>query len=580
MDIKRNTTKIPEDINEKQRRRFYFEKNFPELLEEIDKFNEEYKIDNFSVLLYHYQNNLSKIIGCKICNKETKFISFIKGYNSYCSKKCVMSDKDIVEKRNTKSKKTNLSKYGVDNPMKFDEFKTKVKNTNLEKWGVENYTQTEEYKKEMISKNREKWGVDWYQQSDDFKKKSTVKYLERWGVEHHMKNSESVDNIKKINKEKWGVENYTQTQEYKKRMKEYYNSPDFKDNISKQKIKRKQKEIQYYSNYNRKYKLISIKNEILELNCTDCLKDFNINKQLYYLRNKNSQICCTICNKTDSKNISYMEKELLNFIKEVYVDEVIENYKDKYEIDVYLPGLNIGFEFNGLWYHSENFKNKTYHRDKSTFFKNKNINIINIWEDDWVYKKDILKSMIFYKINKIGSKIGARKCYIKLVDNDVCREFLNDNHLQGYVSSSIKIGLFYSNELVSLMTLGKSRNKSNEIEILRFCNKKNITIIGGFTRLLKYFFDNYNFEKLITYADISHSNGDLYLNNGFEFEKTTDVGYYWCKNGLKYNRFNFRKSKLIKQGYDSDKTEVEIMHERGYYRLYNCGNYKFIIKND
>jgi hypothetical protein len=151
MNNKRNATKIPDNLNEKQRRRFYFEKHFPDLLEEIDKFNEEYKIDIFSVVLYHYKNNLSKPIGCKICNRETKFISFIKGYNSYCSKKCAMSDKDIVEKRNAKSKKTNLFKYGVDNPMKVDEFKTKLKNTNLEKWGVESYTQTEEYKKEMIS---------------------------------------------------------------------------------------------------------------------------------------------------------------------------------------------------------------------------------------------------------------------------------------------------------------------------------------------------------------------------------------------------------------------------------------------
>lgn len=576
MDTKSKATKISE-LNEKQRRRFYFEKNFPCILSEIDEFNKEYNITNFSILLYHYCHNLLNPILCKNCNKKTKFISFNKGYNKYCSKKCVMSDKDVIKKRNQNSLKTNMSKYGVDNPMKVDNIKNKVKKNNLKRWGCEYYTQTDEYKNKMILINNEKWGVDWYQQSDNFKEKSKEKYLEKFGVEHHMKDKKTINKIKKLNVEKWGVDNFTKTESYKKIMLNYYRSNDFFENIKSQKLKRSKKEIDYYSNYNKKYKLIDIENDTLILKCTDCFENFSINKQLYYLRNKSNQICCTICNKTSSKNVSYGEKELYNFIKGIYDDEIIENYKDKYEIDIYLPKLKLGFEFNGLWFHSENYKEKGYHQYKKFFFNERGISIMNIWEDDWIYKNDIIKSMISYKLNKNIVKIGARKCNIGIVDNETSKRFLNDNHIQGYVNSSIKIGLFYNNELVSLVTFGKSRNRSNELEILRFCNKKNTSIVGGFSKLLKYFLYNYEFEKLITYADISHSDGYLYIKNGFKYEKTTEVGYYWCKNGLKYNRFNFRKSNLVKQGFDKNKTESEIMHERGYYRLYNCGNYKFYL---
>jgi hypothetical protein len=575
MDTIKRTTNISE-LNENQRRRFYFEKNFPELLLKIDEFNKKYKIDNFSELLYRYHNDLTMTIKCKICNKKPKFISFNKGFNKYCSRKCTMSDKEIINKRNKKSLKTNLERWGVDNPMKVDEIKNKVKKTNLERWGVEHYTQTDEYKDRIIEKNQEKWGVDWYQQSDEFKNKSIKSYLERYGETHHMKNKKFLEKVKEENINRWGVDNFTKTKSFKKIMYEYYKSVDFIENINIQKEFRKIKEMEFYNNYNKNYSLIEIVDDNLTLSCPDCNKNFNINKQLYYLRNKNNQVCCTICNKTNGSNTSFEEKELLKFIKEVYDGEIVENYKNKYEIDIYLPELKLGFEFNGLWYHSEKYKEASYHQNKTFYFNKIDIKIFHIWEDDWIYKKDIIKSMIKYKINKTDIKIGARQCYIKEIDNNTSKKFLNDNHLQGYVKSSIKIGLFYKNELVSLITLGRSRNKSKETEILRFCNKINTSVNGSFTKLLKHFTNNYEFNKLITYADISHSDGNLYLKNGFKYDKITDIGYYWCNNGLKYNRFRFRKDKLLKEGYNPNKTEKEIMHERGYYRLYNCGNYKFI----
>ena len=133
------------------------------------------------------------------------------------------------------------------------------------------------------------------------------------------------------------------------------------------------------------------------------------------------------------------------------------------ELDVYIPEKKIAIEYNGLYWHSEKFKTKTYHYDKWLACKNQGVQLIQIWEDDWYYKKDIVKSIILTKINKFEDKIFARKCVIKIVNYNEKFIFLNNNHLQGNSSSSINIGLYYNNELVSLMTFGKRRtNNKNE----------------------------------------------------------------------------------------------------------------------
>ena len=208
---------------------------------------------------------------------------------------------------------------------------------------------------------------------------------------------------------------------------------------------------------------------------------------------------------------------------------------------------------------------------------------MHIWEDDWNYKKDIVKSMILNKLGKTPNKIFARKTEIKEInDNKLVREFLDINHIQGFVGSKVKIGLFFENELVSLMTfgnrrvaMGKKLTNKGEFELLRFCNKLNTNVIGGASKLFKYFIKNYNPIEITTYADRSFSQGELYRTLGFTFIGKTQPNYYYVINKHKKHRFNFRKDILIKQGFDSNKTEHEIMLERKIYRIYDSGNLKF-----
>jgi len=213
------------------------------------------------------------------------------------------------------------------------------------------------------------------------------------------------------------------------------------------------------------------------------------------------------------------------------------------------------------------------------------VQLIHIWEDDWMHKKDIVKSMILNKLNLLIDKIYARKCQIKIVsDNKLVKEFLEKNHIQGYIISKINIGLFYNDEIISLMTFGNKRivmndkNFTDEWELSRFCNKLNMSVIGGASKLFKYFIDNYNPKEIITYANRSYSNGLLYEKLNFKYSHMTNPNYYYIVDKIRKHRFTYRKNKLIKDGFDPNKTEHEIMLERKIYRIYDSGQLKFLWK--
>ena len=278
-----------------------------------------------------------------------------------------------------------------------------------------------------------------------------------------------------------------------------------------------------------------------------------------------------------------MEKDLFNFIRDNYKGEIVVSDKkvlNGKELDIYLPELYLAFEFNGLYWHSELYKENDYHQKKSKICLESGVQLVHIWEDDWLYKNEIVKSVILNKLN-ISNTIFARKCDIREVSNFDVRDFLNRNHMQGFVGSKHKIGLYYDNELVSLMTFGSLRKslgqKSDDdfYELLRFCNKVGYSVVGGASKLLKYFLKNINVKSIISYSDNSRGVGDLYKKLGFVFIHETCPNYYYIIGDSKSHRFNFRKDRLIKLGYDSNKTEVQIMNNRGFYRIFDCGSKKW-----
>jgi hypothetical protein len=288
------------------------------------------------------------------------------------------------------------------------------------------------------------------------------------------------------------------------------------------------------------------------------------------------------CPKCSNNGISKEEIEINEFILSLGIDTKIKDRTilDGKELDILVPEKNVAIEYNGLYWHSEQYVDKDYHLNKTESCKNKNIKLIHIFEDEWLDKKEIVKSRLRNILGLTKNKIYARNCIIKQVSTKESKVFLNDNHIQGDCKSSVVIGLFYNDELVSLMTFGKRPMiGDNSQELIRFCNKINTTVIGGADRLLKFFIKTYRPKEIISYADRRWSQGDLYEKLKFDFVGNTVPNFFYIINKKRVNRLKFQKHKLVKSGYDKNKTANQIMLENNIYKIYDCGSKRYVLNN-
>jgi hypothetical protein len=286
---------------------------------------------------------------------------------------------------------------------------------------------------------------------------------------------------------------------------------------------------------------------------------------------------CERCSASSSK----AEQGVIDFLKEhTTVLERQRVLQGRYEIDAYLPEYNFGVEFDGVYWHSESRgKDRMYHLNKTNIAKEKGITLFHIFENEWVNKREIIESILLSKLGKTD-KIFARATLVQEVTTSDVKEFLQKNHRQGYVVSSINLGLYHNDILVSLMTFSKSRYGQQQYELLRFCNILNTTVVGGASKLLSFFEKNYKVSSLVSYADLRYSVGGVYTQLGFNFSHNSAPNYWYFKNRslLLESRVKYQKHKLPKllKNFDVTKTEYENMLANGYDRIWDCGNAVFI----
>jgi group I intron endonuclease len=267
------------------------------------------------------------------------------------------------------------------------------------------------------------------------------------------------------------------------------------------------------------------------------------------------------------------------------------NDSDLIEFFLYLKSIDSNFKIADNLIYNDLFKIKYIKLlNNSEIIKPKNYLLndksdILIFEDEWCDEKEIVKSRILNLLGK-SKKIWARKCSVRFVDdNNLVRRFLIDNHTQGYVGSVYKIGLFLDDMLVSLMTFGNLRknmgqlSKEGSFELLRFCNLIGYSVVGGASKMFNFFLDNVEVNDVLSYADRRWSNGNLYEKLGFEKIKNTIPNYFYIVDGKREGRFKYRKDILINQGFEPTLTEVEIQHNRGYYRIFDRGSIRYEFKN-
>lgn len=283
---------------------------------------------------------------------------------------------------------------------------------------------------------------------------------------------------------------------------------------------------------------------------------------------------------------STFEKEIIYFLNTLGINNILTNKRNIIgkELDIFLPDSNLAIEYNGVYWHHDKIPHitKTYHRDKFRICENQGIELFTIFSDSWDDKKQVWKNKIKAKLG-LADKVYARNTTAVNLEPADTMEILNNNHIQGYCTSEVALGLEHNGELVAAMTFSKSRagigknRGDHSYELVRYVSSK--TVVGGASKLLSHFIKLYQPKTVVSYSDNQYSTGNLYRQLGFRLENDQSIGYKYYDPQKKkmYHRYNFTKHKLVKQGFDANKTEKQIMDELGYLRIYDCGSKTWVI---
>lgn len=428
--------------------------------------------------------------------------------------------KDIVKLR----EETCLEKYGVSNPSKSKTIRDKTRKTNLEKYGVEYNLCTEDFKKKSRQTCLKKYGAEFANQSEEVKNKIIKSKIDRYG---------SLNNA-------------------------------YKAVISKGKETR----ILNSGSLEESYK-IGLENQskvILEKYGVPyaCMRE---EARSFSNNSAPNKIFASIL---DKNNIKYIREFTIN------------RYSYDFKIDNILIEINPFSTHNSTWglFSIDNKKDMFYHFNKTRIAIENGFRCIHVWDWDNI---DIILNML--KNDKI--KIYARKCLIKEVELKDTNRFLNENHLQGTCKNQlIRLGLYYNNELIELMTFGKPRyNKNYNYELLRLCTKLNYIVIGGTKKLFNYFKNNYKYKSLISYCDNSKFLGNIYKELGFNLYSYGEPSKHWYNSKTKKHFTDnlvrqLGADKLIGTNYGKGTNNEEILKEKGFVEIYDCGQSTYTLKGE
>ena len=472
--------------------------------------------------LWHIDNEIYSIPFCKTCQeKHVKWSKHTSEYRPYCSSKCSHNNIDVKKK----TEKTCMERYGAKTNLLNKDNIQKQKTTCMERYGVENISKSEYFKEAYQNTCMERYGVSNVSKLESTKEKIDITHEQRYGRKRQSQ-SHITDDVLLLKNDEDTMRHW------------------FFD---------------------------------LKLTVMEIAQKLGVN---------HSQLCLHFKNNLGidiaRHNVSSIERQIGEFLDSLEIpyhtsDRTILKPK---ELDIVINSLNLAIEINGLVWHGENMgKDKQYHLSKMTDCKYKGIRLIQITDEEWTTKQEIVKSRLTGILGK-NTKIWARKCKVKELDTSTVINFFQTTHIQGYCVSRVAYGLFYNDELVAAMTFCKSRyNKKYEWELLRYSNKLYTNVIGGASKLLSHFEKQNNPKSIISYCDLRWNTGTVYEKIGFTRLSQSSPNYWYTKNGrTTESRVKYQKHKLSKllDQYDSSLTEWENMKNNGYDRIWDCGNLVFV----
>lgn len=488
-----------------------------------------------------------------------------------------------------KRENTCLKKYGYKSNLSSPRIREQIRQGFFDKYGVYNPAQNEEVKQKIKDTNMKNHNGVWNLQTPEHKKQTKETSILKYGTAHPTQNEQIQGKRKNTCLEKYGKEYYSQTLEGKQKIRE--------TNISRYGVNNYvQQNINNYDIWNDNEKFVNYVSSLGNTSKLPYAEEvahyFNVDSAAVYHKIKELNLWDSFAH---DRNHSSIENEVISMlVKDIGIpkEEIIlgdRTILEGKEIDIYLPKYNFGIEVDGIYWHSEKRERYQDHDGRSVYSQNKNllaekkgVQIFHIYEHERCSEYNPNRELTYKKIcNRIKSilninlvTIYARKCELKPVDAIVQREFMGQNHIQGAEKNSIiALGLYYNNELVACMCFGHSKYKTKyQYELTRFCTKMDYRIIGGASKLFKNFLKQYAKEgdKIVSYNDISKTNGKVYEKLGFECISINSPNYWWVNTNKRDVRTRYQEQKA---------GEVKRMHDQGYYRLCDCGTKTWVFTN-
>lgn len=256
-----------------------------------------------------------------------------------------------------------------------------------------------------------------------------------------------------------------------------------------------------------------------------------------------------------------------------------------YELDIVCDEKKIAIEYCGLYWHSEKSQGKDshYHIGKLERCLARGYRLVTVFEDEWLNRSSIVKTRLCSIFGKSPRSVGARSLDLRTISPGEAKDFLSRYHLQGSgPSGHTRYGAFLEDRLCAVMTFGSPRRalgrKSGHPELLRFATD-GLSYPGIASRLFRRYIRDHQPSGVISYADRRWSVGNLYERLGFVCEGYSKPSYAYTKGYLNREyRFKYRKDVLVREGEDQTLTEWEIMQNRGYDRIWDCGTTRWVWK--
>lgn len=280
--------------------------------------------------------------------------------------------------------------------------------------------------------------------------------------------------------------------------------------------------------------------------------------------------------------VSRGENELASFLESIHPHEVLRNTRALgHELDIYLPRVKVAVEYNGEFWHSELAGNKDhrYHLNKTLMCQEHGIQLVHVWERQWIDQREIVEGRMRSMLG-INPRVHARQTQVRPLGSREADEFLRDNHLQGSAPASVRLGLVHQDQIIAAITMGRSRyNQSVEWELIRLCNRRDVTVVGGASKLFTHFVRGFNPALIISYSDASFSSGGVYKNLGFEFDGVTPPAPHYTRDYRAFaSRIQMQKHRLpnFLENFCPDLTAWDNLRNHGYDRIWDCGHARWV----